>query len=144
MSALPPKADMCGAVAHVCFVPKADIRDLICANRKTLRNPTRPRRALSEGPVSCFDQAAACGLSPADPLLNLPHKFNSALCVLLLPGRRRHQATKPEPPHVGHCCSSSAPFSMTPSPLQSGLVFMRAPHGDARWFGRPMSARVQK
>ena len=25
MSALPPKADMCGALAHVCFVPKADI-----------------------------------------------------------------------------------------------------------------------
>ena len=25
MSALPPKADMCGALAYVCFVPKADI-----------------------------------------------------------------------------------------------------------------------
>src|SRR5262245_30329137 len=25
MSALPPKADMCGAHAHVCFGPKADI-----------------------------------------------------------------------------------------------------------------------
>src|SRR5262249_31942269 len=25
MSALPPKADMCGALAHVCFWPKADI-----------------------------------------------------------------------------------------------------------------------
>ena len=25
MSALLPKADMCGALAHVCFVPKADI-----------------------------------------------------------------------------------------------------------------------
>jgi hypothetical protein len=25
MSALPPKADMCGAIAHVCFGPKADI-----------------------------------------------------------------------------------------------------------------------
>ena len=25
MSALPPKADMCSALAHVCFVPKADI-----------------------------------------------------------------------------------------------------------------------
>jgi hypothetical protein len=24
MSALPPKADMCGALAHVCFGPKAD------------------------------------------------------------------------------------------------------------------------
>ena len=25
MSALPPRADMCGALAHVCFGPKADI-----------------------------------------------------------------------------------------------------------------------
>jgi hypothetical protein len=25
MSALPPKADMCGALGHVCFGPKADI-----------------------------------------------------------------------------------------------------------------------
>jgi hypothetical protein len=25
MPALPPKADMCGAIAHVCFGPKADI-----------------------------------------------------------------------------------------------------------------------
>jgi hypothetical protein len=34
MSALPPKADMCGALAHVCFGPEADetsrlIRDLL-------------------------------------------------------------------------------------------------------------------
>src|SRR5262245_6302978 len=29
MSALPPKADMCSAVAHVCFGPKADICDLL-------------------------------------------------------------------------------------------------------------------
>src|SRR5262249_49154238 len=28
MSALPPKADMCSALAHVCFGPKADIRRL--------------------------------------------------------------------------------------------------------------------
>jgi hypothetical protein len=31
--------------------------------------------------------------------------------------------TTPLPPHVGHCCSSSVPFSMTPSPLHSGQVF---------------------
>ena len=31
--------------------------------------------------------------------------------------------TKPLPPHIGHCRSSSVPFSMTPSPLQSGQVF---------------------
>jgi hypothetical protein len=29
-SALPPKADMCGALAHVCFGPKADIGLCIC------------------------------------------------------------------------------------------------------------------
>jgi hypothetical protein len=27
MSASPPKADMCGALAHVRFVPKADMAD---------------------------------------------------------------------------------------------------------------------
>jgi hypothetical protein len=27
MSALPPKADMCGALSYVCFGPKADIAD---------------------------------------------------------------------------------------------------------------------
>jgi hypothetical protein len=26
MSALPPEADMCSALAHICFGPKADIR----------------------------------------------------------------------------------------------------------------------
>src|SRR5215510_6311227 len=29
MSALPPKADMCGALGHVCFGPKADIADFV-------------------------------------------------------------------------------------------------------------------
>jgi hypothetical protein len=29
MSALPPKADMCSALAHVCFGPKADIAHLV-------------------------------------------------------------------------------------------------------------------
>jgi hypothetical protein len=66
------------------YCPKAD-------KRREIERP--PRGNLFEKSVSCFDQAAACGLSPADPILNLPHKFNSAaLCVLLLPGRRRHQA----------------------------------------------------
>ena len=37
MSALPPKADMCSALAHVRFVPIADIRELIRASRKNLR-----------------------------------------------------------------------------------------------------------
>ena len=47
MSALPPKADMCGALAHVRFVPIADIGTLInvAANvplrtcRQALLNP---------------------------------------------------------------------------------------------------------
>src|SRR5262249_30184102 len=29
ISALPPKADMCGALAHVCFGPEADMRLLL-------------------------------------------------------------------------------------------------------------------
>ena len=32
MSALPPKADMCSAPAHVCFVPIADIIQLFDAH----------------------------------------------------------------------------------------------------------------
>ena len=34
MSALPPKADMCGALAYVRFGPIADIREAICAKKK--------------------------------------------------------------------------------------------------------------
>ena len=36
MSALPPKADMCSALAHVRFVPKADMRPGL------IRSPHRP------------------------------------------------------------------------------------------------------
>src|SRR5262245_14686226 len=39
MSALPPKADMCGALANVCFGPKADISPLI-------RSPSQHGRRL--------------------------------------------------------------------------------------------------
>ena len=38
MSALPPKADMCGALAHVRFVPIADIG-------RAIRSPRRQRLA---------------------------------------------------------------------------------------------------
>src|SRR6516225_6364266 len=40
MSALPPKADMCGATAHVCFGPKADIQqaNLLTANGAAIAN----------------------------------------------------------------------------------------------------------
>ena len=41
MPALPPKADMCSAHAHVCFVPKADIRE------NSLRNKASVSRAVS-------------------------------------------------------------------------------------------------
>jgi hypothetical protein len=34
MSALPPKADMCGALTHVCFGPKADIVIRVQINEK--------------------------------------------------------------------------------------------------------------
>ena len=44
MSALPPKADMCSALAHVRFVPIADIRKTRWKNRKTV--------------ARCFDVAA--------------------------------------------------------------------------------------
>ena len=37
MSALPLKADMCGAQAHVCFGPKADIRFLLTKTRSRSR-----------------------------------------------------------------------------------------------------------
>ena len=48
--------------------------------------------------------------------------------------------TKPRPPHLGHCSSSSVPFSTTPSPLQSGQVSMCAPNGDATTPPRLISA----
>jgi hypothetical protein len=44
MSALPPKADMCSALAHVCFGPKADI----APNRQSIYLlGTRPFTALA-------------------------------------------------------------------------------------------------
>jgi hypothetical protein len=39
MSALPPKADMCGALAHVCFVPKADMCSSYRQDRGAVRQP---------------------------------------------------------------------------------------------------------
>ena len=48
--------------------------------------------------------------------------------------------TKPLPPHVRHCCSSSVPFSMTPSPSQSGQVFMCASCGHDRESVKPSNA----
>ena len=104
------------------LTPKADKR----------REIERPRRGdLSEKSVSCFDQAAACA-----PFAGGPRSQSAAQvqfgCLVCITSSwpSSSSGTKPEPPHVGHCCSSSVPFSMTPSPLQSGQVFMGAPHGD--------------
>ncbi|MGB7693455.1 MAG: hypothetical protein WBM12_11345, partial [Pseudolabrys sp.] len=36
MSALPPKADMCGATTHVCFVPIADMAQECCSRKYQL------------------------------------------------------------------------------------------------------------
>jgi hypothetical protein len=53
MSALPPKADMCGALAQVCFGPIADIshthllileREKIIAARRSQSEPQPSRR----------------------------------------------------------------------------------------------------
>ena len=44
MSALTPKADMCGATRHVCFVPKADIGSPYSITSSV----TEPRRRHSE------------------------------------------------------------------------------------------------
>ena len=43
MSALPPKADMCGALVHVRFVPIADIAVLF---DHLVRNPAAPTRLI--------------------------------------------------------------------------------------------------
>ena len=39
MSALPPKADVCGALAHVCFGPKADIAIYLITSSANRSNP---------------------------------------------------------------------------------------------------------
>ena len=46
MSALPPKTDIRSALAHVCFVPKADI---VLRNRHGGFAPSRKSRAQGEG-----------------------------------------------------------------------------------------------
>ena len=51
MSALPPKADMCSALADVCFVPKADIANLFddfvgAAEQRRRNNETKCFRRL--------------------------------------------------------------------------------------------------
>jgi hypothetical protein len=55
MSAIPPKADMCGALAHVRFVPIADISQ-ISAPMKIERPP---RGCLSENSITFTRTSAA-------------------------------------------------------------------------------------
>ena len=55
MSALPPKADMCGALAYVCFVPKADIRETTCIKQKDRLAAVSPKFT----PIFLIDQATA-------------------------------------------------------------------------------------
>ena len=51
MSALPPKADICGALAHVCFVPIADRgAELSCLLAGITRN-AQPPGALDRQPL---------------------------------------------------------------------------------------------
>ena len=61
MSALPPKADMCGALAHVRFVRIADIclfDDLVSAPDQCMGN-SDPERL---GSLEIYDQFDFCGL----------------------------------------------------------------------------------
>ena len=52
MSALPPKADMCSALAHVCFVPIADIRP---SSAFAVLNSTRPNLgSIPTRPYACL------------------------------------------------------------------------------------------
>jgi hypothetical protein len=43
MSALPPKADVCSALAHVCFGPQADLP--LFVNARLSQGFTQPRRS---------------------------------------------------------------------------------------------------
>src|SRR5512143_3111580 len=47
MSALPPEADMCGALAHVCFGPKADNGAALAARATVLDIPRLNRKSLA-------------------------------------------------------------------------------------------------
>jgi len=47
MSALPPKADMCGALLHVCYGPIADIIDVLLSTAAIRVHRQRERRRRS-------------------------------------------------------------------------------------------------
>jgi hypothetical protein len=59
MSALPPKADMCGANTDVRFGPKADIRSAKRHVRHKGRPIRSPRRRVEETPLKLSVQVPA-------------------------------------------------------------------------------------
>ena len=61
--------------------------------------------------------------------VTLTYSRSYLMLVFITSSWSSSSGTKPRPPHVGHCCSSSVPFSTTPSPLQFGQVFMCASWG---------------
>ena len=87
MSALPPKADMGSAPAHVCFVPIADMRELICTTERPPRNLIsyfyqaagaaaaffrflrQPSRPNAPRPVAKSGSAAGSGVASGLPTL---------------------------------------------------------------------------
>ena len=54
MSALPPKADMCGVLAHVCFVPIAELMSVI--NRAALSNRFEDVRRFGQSGLRLGDK----------------------------------------------------------------------------------------
>src|SRR5262245_38524902 len=67
MSALPPKADMCSALVHVCFGPKADMSDVAATGPKAENQDTSITagsavwaRAIAY--VGCFNALLSTGI----------------------------------------------------------------------------------
>jgi hypothetical protein len=56
MSALPPKADMCSALANVCFGPKADIRHSFDHIASAAEHHGRYREADCFGGLQIYNQ----------------------------------------------------------------------------------------
>ena len=75
MSALPPKADMCGATRDVRFVPTADI-GIQCAAAKVLRRTSAMVSATSDailGPCFLISENSASEIRSRNPVLKLGH-----------------------------------------------------------------------
>ena len=100
-------------------------------------SPPCPRLAWSLGHEVPRQAVAAVTAAKANHASSVT-AHQCVMCLILLRGRRRLSGTTPRPPHVGHRCSSSVPWSTTPSPLQSGQVFISASiaHGGNAMGGR--------